>query len=127
MRIISVVFIVPIMRLFNYHDKSIIKSQDRSSISTIGSKKIFSREKINITMLFNKYKNRNNYECFYCLGNGYIECDVCSKPSYCCNCEYTGFKKCHICGGSGKGGPRYNFIPIMETSLFHKGLLHGSM
>ena len=122
MKIVSFVFIIPAIRLFNSYDKILKNSKDSSNISTLSNKNNFLREKINIIMLVNKYKNINNYECFYCLGKGYVECDKCSKPLYCKDCDNIGLKICHICGGSGKGGPRCNFIPILDSSLLYKEL-----
>ena len=114
MKIVSVAFIAPIMRLFNYHENTIIQNQHMDSLSNSTSKQIFAREKRRISMMVNKYKNLNDYNCFFCLGTGYVKCDACSRP-YCQKCDYTGLKQCHICGGSGKGGPRYGFVTISDT------------
>lgn len=112
MRITSFVFVAPIMTFYNHHFNIANK---HNHILTRKINHTVSSERRKIEIVVNKHKNRGIYKCYFCLGSGYVECDKCSKE-HCVQCEYTGFKKCHICGGSGKGGPRYMFCVTPRIS-----------
>ena len=73
------------------------------------------KKKRETAMGFNRHKNNDIFRCYFCMGAGYVPCQLCYKPA-CYKCDNTDYEECRICRGSGRGGPGSHDIDLLCES-----------